>query len=154
MIAVKDDLRVWGKAKLTFTDVLTGKVRVRRGKNRVVNVGLAHLWGMCFGVSGYTAMSYLAVGSGTGEPASTDTTLDTELDRNQITSAGIAITNGQVVISVQFTTADAVDDIGEVGILNAASGGTLLCRVLLDPPEAKANTETMLVEYTLTIEAV
>ena len=74
-------------------------------------------------------MTHIAVGTGTTAAATGDTALETELARQ---SATYAHTAGTKVFTFEttFSPGAATGAITEAGVLNAASGGTLLDRVV------------------------
>lgn len=93
-------------------------------KNLVVTTGRGYIAGRMVGTP--TAMSHMAIGSGTVDPAVGDTTLGTELGRVALTSSAAA---GAVVTYVaSFGTGVGTGAVTEAGIFNASSAGTLLCR--------------------------
>ena len=92
--------------------------------NLVVTSGKGFIAGRMVGTP--TAMSHMAIGSGTVDPAVGDTTLGSELGRVSLTSSGAV---GAVVTYIaSFGAGVGTGAVTEAGILNAASAGTLLCR--------------------------
>jgi hypothetical protein len=96
---------------------------------------------------------YGAVGTGTTAPATTDTTLGAELDRNVV--SGSAAANGQLTWSFFFGSSQAVGTIAEAGVFGGASvdtdAGILLDHVLIAPPVTKTNTQTMTMQAIFTL---
>lgn len=78
---------------------------------------------------GEAQMSYMAVGTGTGQTAN-DNTLATELDRNAFQSGPTQLT-GADINKVQYVgfwdAGDATGAITEAGIFNHVSAGSMLC---------------------------
>lgn len=102
--------------------------------NLAPTVGLALMAGRIEGSGSPAAATYMAVGIGTNAPAAGNTTLQTE-----ITKSGLARATGTptlVTVTVANDTAQLVKQwsvtgtkaVTEMGILNAASVGTLLVR--------------------------
>lgn len=102
-----------------------GKLKQEQNvKNLVVTTGKGYIAGRMVGTP--TAMSHMAIGSGTVDPAVGDTTLGTELGRVSLTSSAAA---GAVVTYVaSFGAGTGTGAVTEAGIFNASSAGTLLCR--------------------------
>lgn len=114
--------------------------------NLVVTTGKTFIAARMVGTP--TAMSHMAIGSGTVDPVVGDTTLGTELGRVALTSSASA---GAVVTYVaSFGAGTGTGAITEAGILNAASGGTLLCRTEFAVVNKGAD-DSMSVTWTITV---
>jgi len=104
------------------------KVGEKVVENLVVNVGKAQVSGLIGGVvSG--AFGYIAIGTGTTSPSSSDTALQNEVMRVASTNTQVTtnVTNDtlQMQASFSFTSSYAIT---EAGIFNASSGGVMLAR--------------------------
>jgi hypothetical protein len=80
-----------------------------------------------------TAMSHMAVGSGSVAAAAGNTALGSELGRVTLTSTTIvttSVTNDAVQYVATFNAGTGTGAVTEAGILNAASAGTMLCRTV------------------------
>jgi hypothetical protein len=103
------------------------KIDERVVENLVVNVGKAQVSGLIGGVV-TGVFSYLALGTGTTAPSSTDTALQSEVVRVASTNSRVTtnVTNDtlQLQATFNFTSSYAIT---EAGIFNASSGGTMLC---------------------------
>jgi len=115
--------------------VLLGSwVDMKVSPNLVVTAGKALVAQRLGGLGGASAVSHIAVGTGTTSPASGDTTLQTELASSGLTRASATVTNTTVTVTndtCQATTTFTVTGtqaVTESGLFNASSGGTLLCR--------------------------
>lgn len=93
------------------------------------------------------AFDYVAIGTGTTSPAAGDTTLETESAREQGTYSEPA--SGQATISNEFGAGVGTGAITEYGVLNAASAGTLLCRIT-DTVVNKGASDVLTVNITWT----
>lgn len=104
--------------------------------NLIPTAGKAGIITRLGGISAPAAYTYLALGTGTNAAAAGDTTLQTE-----ITTGGGARANSTVSAVTTTTTGDTLQidheftfsssfAITELGILNAASAGTLLSRLV------------------------
>lgn len=107
-----------------------------------------------------TALAYFAVGTSSTAPATGQTTLGAEVFRTNSTG-GFADTAGvwsagNIYLSAKrtrvFTEAQANGNLTEVGILNAATAGTMFCRSLLKDAGGFPTTITKTSEFQLRIE--
>ena len=122
----KEILRFRGHFKLTLRDK-KGKFKTRREvDNLITNNGFDAICDQISGTLG-NAFNYIAIGIGTNPASASDTTLQTEAARGQ---AAYEHTNGTKTFTLTYTFDAGVGTgaITESGILDAASGGTLLCR--------------------------
>lgn len=123
----------------------------RKVHNLVVNTGLAHIADQLSSSPGQGAMSHMAIGTGATAAAAGDTTLQTELDRNALTSRTDA---GAVTTYVgTWAAGDGTGAITESGIFNASSSGTMLARVVFSVIN-KGAADTLVITHTLTFAAV
>lgn len=117
-------------------------------KNLIVAVGLAFIASR-IGTAPATAMSHMAIGTGTIVPALADTTLETENARAALASTGI-VTTTVAGDSVQFVATFAPEQgtgaVTEAGIFNDAVAGTMLCRTVF-PVINKADTDTLTITW-------
>ena len=114
--------------------------------NLVVTTGKTFIAARMVGTP--TAMSHMAIGSGTNDPAAGDTALQTELGRVSLTSSASA---GAVVTYVaSFGAGTGTGAVTEAGILNASTAGTLLCRTEFAVVNKDAN-DSMSVTWTITV---
>ncbi len=99
------------------------------GDNLVVTTGKNHIADQ-MSDQGNAAMSHMAIGTGTTPAAAGDTALETELDRNALTSTtqGTGGDANKVIFVGDWAAGDGTGAITEAGIFNAASAGVLLCR--------------------------
>lgn len=115
--------------------------------NLVVDTGLDFIASRMVGTSS-AVMSHMAVGSGTTNPAAGDTALETELGRVALSSS--TATNNAVEYVATFGAGVGTGAITEAGILNASSGGTLLCRTEFAVIN-KGASDSMTITWTVTI---
>ncbi len=95
-----------------------------------------------------TAMSHMAVGSGTTAAAAGDSTLGTELGRVALTSTTVA--SNAITYVGDFPAGTGTGAVTEAGIFNASSSGTMLCRTVFSVVN-KAAADTLKVTWTLTV---
>lgn len=117
-------------------------------KNLVVTAGKNHVADQLSSAPGGAAMSHMGIGTGTNAAVLGDTTLQTELDRNALTSRTDA---ANVVTYVgDWAAGDGTGAITEAGIFNAASSGTLLARTVFTVIN-KGALDTLQITWTLTL---
>jgi hypothetical protein len=95
-----------------------------------------------------TAMSHLAIGTGTTAAAVGDTTLVTEAARQALTST--TVSTNEVAYVAAFAAGTGTGAITEAGLLNAASSGTLLCRTVFSVVN-KGSDDSMTITWTITV---
>ena len=124
----------------------------RRAHNLVTDVGCAHIADQLASSQDEVAMSHMAIGTGSAAPAASDTTLATELDRNALDSfaQGAGGDDHKVAYVASWAAGDGTGALVEAGILNAASAGTLLARVVFSVIN-KGAADTLEITWTLTI---
>ena len=117
--------------------------------NLVVTAGKNHIADQLSSAPGESAMSHMGIGTGTTAAAAGDTTLQTALDRNALTSR---TDSGNVVTYVgDWAAGDGTNSaITEAGIFNAASGGTMLARATFTAIN-KGASDTLKITWTVTI---
>lgn len=97
-----------------------------------------------------SVLSYCAVGSdGSAVDASVDTGLGSEIGRLSVTDK--TRSGNEILFSTFFSTADCNGTWGEMGLVNASSGGTFLNRDLFSSTISKDSSKTVTVDYTLTV---
>ena len=143
------------KAKGTLTLVLTdeqGNVKTQDEHNLVVSAGLAYIASRMKDATA-TAMSHMAVGTGTTAAAAGQTALVTESARVALTSTTIVTTNvsnDAVQYVATFNPGTATAAITEAGIFNAASAGTMLARVAFSVIN-KGALDTLTITWKVTV---
>ena len=108
------------------------------------------------GLFGYgeAAMAYMAIGTGTTAPATTDTALETEIDRNALDSKtqGTGSDTNKVTYICTWAAGDGTGAITEAGVFNSASAGVMLSRVIFDVKNKGAG-DALTLTWTLTFSA-
>lgn len=138
---INDDLSLKGKLAIA----INGEV-VQEVDNLVVTAGKGYVADRMKNNS--TIMSHMAVGTSTSSAAAGNTTLGTEVARVGLTSTSIS---GAVVTYVaSFGAGTGTGAITEAGILNASSGGTLLCRTVFSVVN-KGSSDAMTITWTVTV---
>lgn len=121
-----EQIKVTGQVCITVTDK-NGQVKDRREiKNLVVTTGKTFIAARMVGTP--TAMSHMALGSGSTAAAVGDTALGTELGRVALASA---TSSGAIVTyTASFPAGTATGAVVEAGTFNDPTTGTMLCRTV------------------------
>ena len=142
---INDSFNLKGKVEVRLNDEV-----VREIDNLVVTAGKGFVASSMIKTTSNSpaAMTHMAIGSNTTNPAAGDTALGTELGRVALTSGTVS---GAVVTYVAtFAAGTGTGAVVEAGILNASSGGTLLC-----PPEFdvvnKGSADAITITWTVTV---
>ena len=139
---INDDLKLKGKLQIA----LNGDT-VQEVDNLVVTAGKGYVASRMKDASA-TAMSHMAIGSGTTAAAATQTALGTELGRVSLTSTSVS---GAVVTYVAtFAAGTGTGAVTEAALLNASSSGTMLCRTVFSVVNKGAN-DSMTITWTVTV---
>jgi hypothetical protein len=128
-----------------------GKLKESRDiHNITTTVGKNHIASRMKDSGSPNQMSHMAVGTGATAAAVGDTTLDTELSRIALTTAGGTVSTNVVTYAATYGAGVGTGALVESGVLNAASVGTLLCRVVFAVLNKGAN-DSMTITWTVTI---
>lgn len=92
--------------------------------------------------------SHMAVGTGTNAAAAGDTALQTELDRNALTSK--TRSTNVVTMVGDWAAGDGTGAITEAGIFDASSSGNLYARAVFSAIN-KAAGDTLTITWTITV---
>jgi len=139
---IYDNLKLTGKLSIAINDMI-----VQETDNLVVTAGKAYVASRMKDATA-TAMSHMAVGTGTVDPAVGDTTLGTETARVALTST--TVTSTAVAYVATFAAGTGTGALTEAGILNASSGGTMLCRTEFGVIN-KGASDSMTITWTVTV---
>lgn len=138
--------------KLSLTGALTisrnGEV-VREIKNLVVTSGKALVAANLQGNS-VNPITYMALGTGTTAADVADVTLESELDRNALTTSGGIVSGAVVTYETTWAPGDGTGAITEAGLFTASTGGTMLARTVF-PVVNKGADDTITVVWDVTI---
>jgi len=115
--------------------------------NLVVDTGLDYIASRMKDATA-TAMTHMAVGSGTTVAAAGQTALVTEVARVALTSS--TVTSESIAYVASYAAGTGTGALTEAAILNAASAGTMLCRTVFSVINKGAG-DTMTVTWTITI---
>ena len=144
---LNDSIKLTGELKLTLTrpdghvkhEVIVPNLVVTTGKNFIASR---------MKDATATAMTHMAIGTGSTAAAAGNTTLGSEAGRVALTSTTVSTNN--VAYVATFPAGTGTGAITEAGILNASSGGTLLCRTVFNVIN-KAAADTLGITWTVTV---
>ena len=143
----KDESRALGKLTIEVKDKDGNLKQKQEVKNLVVDTGLDYIASRMKDASA-TAMSHMAIGTGSTAAAAGNTALGSEAARQALTST--TVTSNAVAYVASFAAGTGTGAITEAGILNAGSGGTLLCRTVFSVVN-KGASDSMTITWTITI---
>ena len=143
-----DFLTAKGTLGIVLTDQNGNLKQELNVTNLVVDTGLDYIASRMKDATA-TAMTHMAIGSGTNDPAAGDTALQTQLGRVALTST--TVTNNSVAYIASFGAGTGTGAVTEAGIFNASSGGTMLCRTEFAVIN-KAAGDSMTITGTVTVE--
>ena len=146
---INEGLKLRGDVALVLRDK-DGNIKDERNiKNLIVDTGLNFICDRM--KDDETAMTHMALGSGSTAAAAGDTSLGTQLGSREALDSS-TVTSNQIVYVASFEAGDATGAVTEAGIFNAASGGTMLCRTVFSVVN-KAADDTLTVNWTITLTA-
>ena len=138
---INDDLRLTGALTISLNDVV-----VQETHNLVVTAGKNWVADRMNDVN--TVMTHMALGTGTNAAAVGDTTLQTEIDRNALTST--TVSTNTIAYGCTWAAGDATGAITEAGLLDAASAGDMLARTVFSVVN-KGASDSITITWTITI---
>ena len=142
-----DEIKVKGHLSIVLVDEM-GVVKDERDfDNLVVTAGKGYIASRMKDATA-TAMSHMAIGTGTTAAAAGQTALVTEANRQALTSTNVP--GGQITYSSTFGNGQGTGALTEAAILNAATGGTMLCRTVFNVINKGAN-DTLAITWTVTV---
>tara|TARA_B100001287_G_C22576904_1_gene479102 strand:- start:49 stop:474 length:426 start_codon:yes stop_codon:yes gene_type:complete len=139
---INDDLKLKGKLAIS----LNGEV-VQEVDNLVVTAGKGYVASRMKDATA-TAMSHMAIGSGSTAAAASDTALGNELGRVSLTSTTVSA--AVVTYVATFGAGTGTGAVTEAALLNASSSGTMLCRTVFSVVN-KGSADSMTITWTVTV---
>lgn len=143
----KSNVTVTGTPRIVLTDKDGNVKQDFSVPNLVVTTGKTFIAARMVGTP--TAMSHMALGTGTTAAAVGNTALETELVRVALATA--SSTGAVTTYVASFPAGTGTGAITESGIFNASSSGTMLCRTTF-PVVNKGADDTMSITWTITIQ--
>jgi len=142
-----DTIKMTGDLKIVLKDE-NGQIKHEQEiKNLVVTTGKNFIASRMKDTTD-TAMSHMAIGSGTTAAAVGDTALGTQLGRVSLTST--TVTTNNVAYVATFPAGTGTGAVTEAGLFNASSGGTMLCRTVFSVIN-KGAADTLGITWTVTV---
>ena len=139
---LNDGLKLTGKLTIALNDEIVQEV-----PNLVVTAGKGYVASRMKDASA-TAMSHMAIGTGSTAAAAGNTALGSESARTAFTST--TVSGADIVYVDTFAAGTGTGAITEAAILNASSGGTMLCRTVFAVVNKGAN-DAMTITWTVTV---
>ena len=144
---INDSIKVTGELKLTLTRPDGNVKHEVIIPNLVVTTGKSYIASRMKDASA-TAMTHMAVGTGSTAAAAGNTALGSEAGRVALTST--TVTNNDVAYAATFPAGTGTGALTEAGIFNASSSGTLLCRTVFSVIN-KASADTLGITWTVSV---
>ena len=139
---LNDGLKLTGKLTIAINDEIVQEV-----PNLVVTAGKGYVASRMKDTSA-TAMSHMAIGTGSTAAAAGNTALGSESARTALTST--TVSSADIVYVDTFAAGTGTGAITEAGLFNASSGGTMLCRTVFSVVN-KGASDSMTVTWTVTV---
>lgn len=139
---LNDGLKLTGKLTIALNDEIVQEV-----PNLVVTAGKEYVASRMKDTSA-TAMSHMAIGTGSTAAAASQTALGSESARTGLTST--TVSGADIVYVDTFAAGTGTGAITEAGIFNASSGGTMLCRTVFSVVN-KGASDAMTITWTVTV---
>jgi hypothetical protein len=135
------------KVKGALSIVKNG-VEVQKINNLVVDAGKALIAQRLKGAG--SAITHMAVGSGSAAVAAGNTALGAQIDRNALSTSGGSVTGATVTFECTWSAGDGTGAITEAGLFTASSGGTMLARTVF-PVVNKGADDVVTITWDVTI---
>ena len=137
-----DDLKMTGHLAIAINNEVVQEV-----PNLVVTAGKGYVASRMKDTS-LGAMSHMAIGTNSTAAAANNTALGGEVDRNSLTST--AVSGATVTYVATFGAGEGTGAITEAALLNASSGGTMLCRTVFAVVN-KGSQDSMTITWSVTV---
>mgnify|MGYP001626670600 FL=1 len=144
---IQDSIKVTGELKITVTNPNGNVTQETVIPNLVVTSGKDYIAERMKDAT-TTAMSHMAIGTGSTAAAAGDTTLGTEAGRVALTST--TVTANAVAYVATFGAGTGSGAITEAGLFNASSSGDMLCRTVFSVIN-KGAADTLGITWTVTV---
>jgi hypothetical protein len=145
-----ENMKAKGRLNIVLKDADGNIKETREVDNLVVTSGLAYIASRMKDATA-TAMTHMALGSGTTAAAAGDTDLESILGSREALDS-TTVTSNAIEYVASFEAGDATGAVTEAGIFNASTAGTMLCRTVFSVVN-KGASDTMSITWTITISA-
>ena len=139
---INDGLNLKGKLAIA----LNGEI-VKEVDNLVVTAGKGFVASRMKDAS-TTAMTHMAIGTGSTAAAASNTALGSQSARTTLTST--TVSGADITYVDTFPAGTGTGAITEAGLFNASSGGTMLCRTVFSVVN-KGASDSMTITWTVTV---
>jgi len=141
---IVDNFKLTGKLKIELNDEVVAEV-----PNIVVNDGKDFVASRMKDTTD-SAMSHMAIGTGSTAAAASDSALGSELSGSRTALTSTTVTDNDIVYVATFGAGTGTGAVTEAGIFNASSGGTMLCRTVFSVVN-KGSADSMTITWTVTV---
>ena len=145
-----DKMKAKGRLNIVLKDQDGNVKDTRQVDNLVVDTGLDYIASRMKDATA-TAMSHMALGSGTTAAAAGDTDLESILGSREALDS-TTVTDNTITYVSSFEAGDGTGAVTEAGIFNASSGGTMLCRTVFSVVN-KSQNDTLSITWSIQISA-
>lgn len=146
---LKDKFDAVGTLKIELRDEHGNLKEVHNLKNLITDLGKGFIAARMSATGTPTAMSHMAIGTGTTAAAGAQTTLVTEGGRSALTST--TVSTNTVTYVATFGAGVGTGAVTEAGIFNASSAGTMLNRTVFSAIN-KGASDTITITWVVTIQ--
>ena len=143
-----DELKVTGSVNVVIHDESGKQKENFTIPNLVVTTGLAYIASRMKDATA-TAMTHMAVGTGSTAAAAGNTALGTQLG-SRVALTSTTVTANSTAYVASFGAGVGTGALTEAGIFNASTSGTMLCRTVFAVIN-KGAADTMTITWTITI---
>jgi hypothetical protein len=148
---IKDHIGATGRLSVVLRDG-NGKIKqLFEVENLIVDTGLNFITSRMKDATA-TAMTHMAVGSGSTAAAAGNTALGTQIS-TRVALTSTTVTANAIEYIAGFGAGVSTGAITEAGIFNASTAGTMLCRTVFSVVN-KAAADSLSITWTITINAV
>ncbi len=146
---LNEKLKVTGDVSFVLRDK-TGKIiETKEINNLVVTTGLNYIASRMKDATA-TAMTHMAVGTGSTAAALGDTTLGTEVGASRTALTSTTVSTNTIQYACTFGAGVGTGALTEAGVFNASSAGTMLCRTVFSAIN-KAAGDSLTITWTITV---
>ena len=138
---LNDDFTMKGRVSIVVNDQVVQEI------DNLVTAGKEYVASRMKDTSD-TAMSHMAIGTGSTAAAASDTALGSEAARTALAST--TVTANEIVYVDTFDAGTGTGAITEAAIFNASSAGTMLCRTVFSVVN-KGASDSMTITWTVTV---
>jgi hypothetical protein len=146
---LKETFQAVGTLKIEHRDANGKLIEERNLKNLITDLGKGFIAARMSATGTPTAMSHMAIGTGTTAASGAQTTLVTEGGRSALTST--TVSTNTVTYVATFGAGVGTGAVTEAGIFNASSAGTMLNRTVFSAIN-KGASDTITITWVVTIQ--